>query len=257
MRGNRDLNLVVGLAAICAVVAPLVPVPILSLIFAAPLALILPGYAIVAASFARRELAPAHRVVLSIGVSLGTLALVPLLLNLLPGGISSGWWSAALFAIVLGASRAAAISRPRPWSTPLRAPLPQLSPAGAGALAVATLTGVAAVVLIYIPLPAPNATGYTEFWIEPLERDRASVRVGVASREQEDASYTIELRVGGLERPFAYEQAFLRPGESANVVVAAPRLLRRDRVRISATLFKAGELDAYRRIAAWTPPLPE
>ncbi|HEX6228423.1 MAG TPA: DUF1616 domain-containing protein, partial [Solirubrobacterales bacterium] len=112
MRGHRDLQLAVIAAAASALVALLVPIEELRLIGALPLTLALPGYAIVAVTFARRPLGQAHVLLLSLALSLITLALGGLVLNYSPGGIRSVSWAVLLFVIVLAASRGAAIRRP-------------------------------------------------------------------------------------------------------------------------------------------------
>jgi uncharacterized membrane protein len=223
MRGNRDLQLAVRAAFVCALLAVAIPVPVLSLLAVAPLLFFLPGYAIVCAAFARQSIDPARLLVLSVGLSLAVLALLPLLLALLPGGISTGWWAVGLLLVVLAAARGAALGRARP----ARAAFPRLGVrvgvAEAGLLALGAIAAIAAVALIYTPLPASNAIGYSQLWIEPLpERDRPTVKVGVGSREQEETGYRLEFRVGGREDPFAFEQLSLRPGEEETVIVPVP-----------------------------------
>ena len=112
MRGHRDLELVVLGAALSALIALLVPLEELRLIGALPLTLVLPGYAIVALTFARRPLGWPHLFVLSLGISLMVLTLGALVLNYGPGGIQSVTWAILLFVVVLAASRGAALRRP-------------------------------------------------------------------------------------------------------------------------------------------------
>ena len=54
MRGHRDLRGAATAALACALLALLLPFAPLSLLFAAPLAFFLPGYAITCAAFAKR-----------------------------------------------------------------------------------------------------------------------------------------------------------------------------------------------------------
>lgn len=257
MKGNRDLQLAVRAAVVCAVLAILLPVPALSLVFAAPLVFFLPGYAIVCAVFARRNLDTPRLLVLSFGLSLAVLTLVPLLLDPLPGGISMGWWAVALCLVVLGAARAAALGRRRPSRKAFRRPRLKLARQDAGLLALGLVAAVAAVVLIFIPFSAKDAIGYSEMWIEPrLEAAAPSAIVGVASREQESDRFRVEMRTNLSETPFEVTSFELSPGEREELVVRPPVKGERP-VKVSATLFREGFSQPYRRVAAWIPEVEQ
>lgn len=254
MRGNRDLQLAVRAAVICAVLAILLPIPVLSLVFAAPLVFFLPGYAIVCAVFARhpRALDPARLLVFSFGLSLAVLTLVPLLLDPLPGGISTGWWAVALCLVVLGAARAAALARGKPARKAFRRPRLSLPRRDAALAALGLAAGVAAVILVFIPVSAKDAIGYSELWIEPERGAVPSAIVGIASREQESDRFTVELRTNLSATPFEVTSFELSPGELEELVVRPPVKGERP-VKVSATLFREGFSAPYRRVAAWIP----
>jgi uncharacterized membrane protein len=256
VKGNRDLQLAARAAVVCAALAILLPIPVLSLVFAAPLVFFLPGYAIVCAVFARRSLDTARLLVLSFGLSLAVLTLVPLLLDPLPGGISTGWWAVALCLVVLGAARAAALARRRPARRAFRRPRFKLAKREAGLLALGLAAGAAAVVLIFIPVSAKDAIGYSELWIEPERGAVPSAVVGIASREQESDRFTVELRTNLSETPFEVTSFELSPGEQEQLVVRPPVKGERP-VKVSATLFREGISQPYRRVAAWIPEVEE
>ncbi|HYG96540.1 MAG TPA: DUF1616 domain-containing protein [Solirubrobacterales bacterium] len=255
MRGNRDLQVAVRAAVACAVLAIVLPTEVLSLIAAAPLVFFLPGYTIVCAVFARRRIDPPRLLVLSFGLSLAVLALLPLLLDLLPGGISTGWWAVSLCLVVLGAARAAALGRRKPARAVFRRPRLSLAKPEAGLLAVGLLAGIAAVVLVFIPVSSKNALGYSELWIEPRSGEVPSVLVGVASREQEEDRFTMEARTNLSDIPFEITSFELGPGEERELVVEPP-VAGEQPVKISVTLFREGISQPYRRVAAWTPEPP-
>jgi uncharacterized membrane protein len=256
MRGNRDLQLAVGAAIVSALLAILLPVPALSLIAAAPLVLFLPGYAIACAAFARRRVDVPRLLVLSFGLSLAVLALLPLLLDALPGGISTAWWAVGLCAVVLGASRAAALGRRKPARHAFRRPRMKVPAPEAALIAVGVLAAVIAMFVAFHPVSAGRAVGYTELWIEPLEQATPAARVGVASREQETARFTIEMRMGGSERPFEARSFRLAPGDERELLVRPPGSGGRP-LKVSATLFREGFVEPYRRVAAWVLEAPE
>lgn len=219
MKGHGDLRRVAWGSLLCAVVALALPWPAASLVFAAPLALFAPGYAIVAATFARRPLDRAPRLVLSLTLSLAVLALGGLFLDYL-GGIHGFSWAALLLLVVVGCCRAAALRReggPRP--SPPRLPRPSGLEAALGLGAIAVV--VAALVLASTNLPAKSAVGYTELWIVPrAESEGSEAEVGVKSQEQQTTEYDLGVRIGKdqlIRRSFA-----LAPGEETVVVVGPP-----------------------------------
>ena len=199
MRGNHDLELVAGASVLCALVALILPFEAVRVVFAAPLALLLPGYAITAATFARRAIAWQPFLLLSIALSLAALALGSLLLNYVPGGIGEISWALLLLLVILNGCRIAALRRPR---APQGAPSwPRLRPSRAeGALlGGGALLAVAAVILAMTPLPASNALGYTELWISTArpDPDTAVARIGVRSEEKREISYFLRVRFDG------------------------------------------------------------
>ncbi len=253
MRGHKDLRLAVALAVAGAALALAVPVDPLRLLLVAPLTLFLPGYALVAAIFARTRLRLAQLLVFSVGLSLSVLALGALLLNYLPGGIRAGWWALLLILVVLGASRAAALRRPRRGGAAISLARPRLDLAQAGLLAGGGAAILVAIVLAYVPLAADDAVGYTEMWIQPLRGETTGVRVGVGSAEQEEASYRLFVSFGAAAPPQG-RYFRLASGESEVVSLPAEGGISRD-VPVSAALFKRDEPgQAYRQVSTWIGP---
>jgi hypothetical protein len=263
MREHGDLRIVVWLAWICALLAFLLPLDVLSLLFAAPLALFLPGYGITAAIFARRRIEPRQFALFSLGLSLAVLALGALPLNYLPGGIRAGWWTLLLLLVVLGSCRAAALRRPRRHPAPLgrTAPL-RVNRAQAALVGLGAVAMVAAIVLAFTPLGAKQAVGYTELWIQPRTVEgNPGARIGIGSGERGDSSYRLEVDFGG--NPAPPRQIELAPGEETTVdlffdsptppTATAPAL-------VTATLFSEDGPDPerpFRQVKAWIPAAEE
>jgi len=211
VRGHGDLRLVVWGSLLCAIVALALPWPAISLVFAAPLALFAPGYAVVAAAFARHSLDRPRMAALSLALSLAVLALGAIVLNYLPGGVNGVSWAILLLAVVLGCSRSAALRRDRkPGPLRLRRPNPKGLELGFALGGLAAL--VAALVLASATLPAERAIGYTELWIVPQpESEGREAEVGVKSEEQETREFDLGIRIGPsqiVRRSFT-----LAPGE--------------------------------------------
>ena len=219
MRGQGDLRLVGAVAGLCAVLALLIPIDGVALVFAVPLALVLPGYAIVAAAFARRALPLPQVLLLSLALSLATLALGSLVLNYL-GGIHPLSWALMLVAVVLVACRVAAVRR-SPGRSAGTWPRPRLGRLEATMLLGALAAAAVALVLSAHTVPADDALGYTQLWILPQAGSGGSKAVvGVGSQQQTSVNYDLLVRIGSntlLRRSFR-----LAPGETRLVNLRAP-----------------------------------
>lgn len=253
MRGHTDLRTAVAAAVLCAVLALVLPFGALRLVFAAPLAFFLPGYAIASAAFARRPLARPKLLLLSVGLSLAVLALGALILNYVPGGIRAGSWALLLILVVLGASRAAAIARPAGDSSSL--PRPRFSPkrGEAALLGAGMVAGIAAIVLAFQPMSAKDAVGYSEMWIQPFDGNRSSgVQIGVGNRMQQRGFYLLRVRFGGEDGKMAVRSFTLEPGEDEVLRLPAAARPSGKPLPVVATLFRPSRSDRpYRRVSDW------
>jgi uncharacterized membrane protein len=250
MRGNRDLRLVAWGSVLCAVAALAIPLQALSLVFAAPLTLFAPGYAIVAVTFARRKLDGPRTLLLSLALSLTTLVLGGFLLNYAPGGIRGFSWAILLALVVVACCRGAALRR-LPGSAPTLS-RPSIRRRDAALLLGGATLAAAALVLAMTTLPAKNARGFTELWVTPQAGTVAgSAEIGVGSEEQHATSYILQTQVGSSTR--VTRKFSLRPGETRAVHLSAspPQA---GPVPITALLYRAARPSAiYRRVAAWIP----
>jgi Protein of unknown function (DUF1616) len=264
VRGHRDLQIVTATTLICAVMSPLLPIQILSLLFALPLALLLPGYALSAAIFARRKVGPTQFAVLSLGLSLCVLALGALLLNYLPGGIGPVSWAVLLALIALNGCRVAALRRPPAEKAPTQRARPQLrlTAAGSGFLAGALLCTAAALALSFTTVSAKHADGYTALWLlppAPVDTAAGGARVGVDNEQQQRTSYILRVRIGG--EPGEMVRSFSLDPAETRVLKLAPTPQRPSGAptRVSAELFLQRKPEhVFRRVSGWlTQPRAE
>ncbi|HWC49244.1 MAG TPA: DUF1616 domain-containing protein [Solirubrobacterales bacterium] len=220
MRGHRDLRLILALTALCAVGSLITPLGAVRAIFAVPLALVLPGYAIVAAAFGVRLPAWPERVPLTLGISLAAAALTSLVLNYLPGGIHGFSWTLLLVLIVLLACRSAARRRGRLRGRYQPPSLRSLKPTPiAAALGIATLAMVvAALILAQVTFDNGDAAGFTQLWIAPPKPTDASTRIGVTSEQQGTRAYRLVIEVEGQAKPVV-ENFELKPSHTRVVKV--------------------------------------
>jgi uncharacterized membrane protein len=258
MRGHRDLVIASATAVLCGVVVLCVPLEGVRLAAAVPLSLLLPGYAITAAAFGRRQLQRPQLLLLSVGMSLATLAIGGLVLNYVPGGLRAASWAGLLLLVVLGGCTIAALRRPRPANRDLPGLRPQVQPVDGTHVLGTALAGVAAVLAVgmalaisWTPVPAKNAVGYTRLWMLPSGgATRAPMRIGVDSEEQHPVAYKLEVQVGRRHTPFS-SRLVLRPGQGR---VLQLRVRRRPpgSVPVTALLFRRDHPNAvYRRVTGW------
>jgi hypothetical protein len=249
MRNFRDLEAVAAGAIVCALVAEFVPLTPIRAVAALLLALVLPGYAITAAAFAKARLGGPQQLVLTAGTSLACLPLAALLLNIIPGGLTTRSWSIALLVVVLvacyvAAFRRPAATRPRRWTFRLRV-------RDAVLLVLAALIFAGAIVLAQTPLPAKDADGFAALWILPSRADQDGVEVGVLSNRQHAAEYRLQVSEEG--GPTTEMSLKLDPGEERTVVVPVARRSG-SRSHVTATLYRAGlPGTVYRRVNIWLP----
>jgi uncharacterized membrane protein len=245
----------VGLAAaICAAGALLIPFEAVRLLFAAPLALFLPGYAIAAACFSRGSLDRPRFLLVSLVLSLSTLALGGLVLNYMPGGIRPLSW-ALLLLLVTAAGCWVAARRWPAGKRPARAPrVSWPKPAAAALLLGGLAAAVAALVLAATTVPADNVVGYTELWALPAGgAESREVQVGVRSQEQTTVPYDLLIQVD--KRPLVRREFSLEPGEERIVRLRTEPLLNGTPIPVTATLLRQNQTDKiYRRVRTWLPP---
>ncbi len=207
----------------------------------APLALVLPGYALTRAIFRGRGLAWVERIVLALSLSLVTTALASLLLYL-TFDLTLGSWVTALTVVTVGATLVAA-AYPSPHdsgSTPTaRRPArrPPLRASHVAILLAAAGVTAAAVVLALTPLSSPSAPGYTSLW---LTRDSgtSALTLGVRSEEHHTTRYLLQLRRAGLTTT---RRLALAPGQTWQATLPPSR-------RAAASLYRVGHPSVYRSV---------
>jgi Protein of unknown function (DUF1616) len=252
MRGHRDLRRACLAAVACALAAALVPWEIVRLAAGLPLTLFLPGYAIVAAAFGSRELAPPKRTTLSFAVSLMVLALGAFVLNIFPFGLETASWAVLLPLVVIAACRGAAMRRERPQRA--RAGRPALPRPATGSLvlgALAAAIALGALALAERPLPAENAKGFTALWMLPTDKREDAVAIGVDSNQHDSHSYRLRVSLG-KDQSKTY-RVDLDPGEERVYEVDVPSKPG-GRTHVVASLYKEGRPQKlYRRVTSWLP----
>lgn len=200
--------------ALAVVDAPLLPV---RAVVGAPLVLILPGYALLQAAFARQPLQGAEALLGSVAISVGLAVLVGFVLNGTPWGLQPRTWAVALGGVTLAAVVAARqrrragdhlASRPVPFRLTWRHGLVF----GLAAAVFVAAYGVAFFGSQFSPRP-----GFTQLWLLP--ESATQVRVGIRNEEPTAMEYTLQLRADG-QPVREWASIALAPGETWEMVVA-------------------------------------
>jgi uncharacterized membrane protein len=254
---HRDLRATLIATVVLTALALAVPVGWISLLLLVPVAFFLTGYAIMLAAFVGGPQPWPRAFWISLGLSLATLALLPLPLNYL-GGLTAVSWAIALALVVLVACAVAALRRPSDRSDASPAPrVPRPSPLtallGVGSLALVA----AAIVLSQTTFANGKAEGFTELWMKAVPAAGASpamVRIGVGNQEQHYTTYEVRARFAGggeVERTLS-----LYPGSDETFELEAdPQPTAAEPTFVSVTLKRRPEETdvPYRRVYGWIP----
>jgi uncharacterized membrane protein len=250
MRGHQDLVWTCIGAVVCAVVSLLVPVDVISVIFLAPLALFLTGYAIIAGALPSWRPEPSLRATASLGTSLAVLALGELLLNY-AGGLRPLPWEILLVLIVLGFSRRAAIARPWHDDDHLRVPLPRSGVVSTVLVALGLLAAGAGVALAFHPVDAPRAKGFSELWLD-TGTSANLIRVGVGNQEHRALRYGIIARFEGAKTAIRHVE--LKPGERKVETLPVRGRTATGSIPVEVTLYREGiPNQPYREVNGFVP----
>lgn len=200
IRKHSDLVLVAALAALVLVVRAVAgSATAITVVPAALLVLVLPGYALSAFALPGAAANALERCALSLGVSLAVAALLGLILHLTPWGLTAGSWTVALVAVTwLGCilalfRRQAANSEVTLSPTPARFSLDTRS---------ATMIGAAALVCgaaLYVSSRPPSelaSQGYTLLWAIPDAGGVPVVHVGIQNFDTGPRQYRLNAAWG-------------------------------------------------------------
>jgi len=254
---NRSISdlLVVGTCAIMAgTLAVLAPdIFVFRLMFGLPLVLVLPGYALAAALFARQSLGVSERILFSVGLSLLVDIIGGLIVGSLHWRLQNGTWAVLLVGITLGASITAGIRRKGSITAPSKFHL-KLNARESLLLGLAVMVTLGAIGLARTPVPAKDVEGYTFLWMQTKSKaEPTKVRVGINCMEFISTKYNLQISADGqIVREWNGIQ--LAPGEKWETTLTIPMDSSSARM-VEALLYR---LDApkivYRRVTLWRDP---
>ncbi len=235
-------------AVLCAVVtcvAPWVPVRAVA---AAPLCLVLPGYALTRAIFAGSppgaQPSQTMRLTLTFALSLTTLIIGSLALDLAPGGLQRTSWAVLLAVVTALASSSSLVRRGEQGGVPMELKLPRPRVSSIIIVLLAGIIAVGAFVASRFPLSARNAIGYTQLWILPASGSQHAVVIGVVCDQLHTTGYRLDVRQG---KHTSSLQISLRPGRRRELTMPVLATTT-TRGYVTATLYRDGQLHPYRQV---------
>lgn len=243
----RDLTIVAVLALGAIVLAVLdLPIPLVRAVIGVPLALVLPGYAVMAALFARSSaLRPLEWALGSIAGSIVIAAIGGFVLNGTPWGLIPQTWALWLGGITLAAVVIAARRRgdsviDTSWRSALRVTRGQGIVIGLAALVFVAAIGIAVYGATHTPRP-----GFTQLWLLPAAS--GSVRIGIHNLEGTPLSYILRVQADGAPVQ-TWANVTLQSGETWEMTVAlSPQ--QQQAQTIEALLYRANaDGIIYRRV---------
>lgn len=191
------------------------------LLFALPLVLVVPGYALVAALFPGRTLDISERLLFSVGGSLAITIIGGFLLHLSPWGLRADSWVALLSSMTCGAAVVALRRRPRRAAGVTEPRRRYLNPGQGILLSLAGLLVVTALNIARIPPPAQDLQGYSLLWMLPDQGSRERLRIGIRSQEFAVVRYRLQIKQDGrIVQEWAPLE--LKPGEQWDTNATLP-----------------------------------
>lgn len=254
---DRDILVVIALTLIAVTLALVLPpdwVP--GRIVTVPLALVLPGYALTAAAFPRRAFGLPERIVFSLALSLVSLILGGLLLNLTPWGLRAASWAGLLGAVTLGACAVALLRRRRHGLSPsawVRSGTIGLTFRQGLLLGLAALLVCAAVALSIIGAQRQPYPGFTQLWMLPAggANPKNAVRLGVNNMELTAMEYRLTVDVDG-KLVKEWPSIDLNPHEQWEATLLLPQAGHAGTTKVEGDLFQAdAPTTLYRHVELW------
>jgi hypothetical protein len=248
-RSNVFLAMAVAGVAVAIVLLDFAPPPI-RIAATLPLVVLLPGYTLTSALFARQAPEMPSQLLLSVGLSLAITILEGLALNLTPWGLQAVSWGLALGGTTIVAG-GVALLRGRRHSAPA-------APAAGPTMRQGLLMGVGAALLlaaIFIassPAPQQGLEGYTNLWMVPAPAGSPStLHVGVSSLEFATTRYKLQLEADGRVIQ-EWPAIMLEPSQTWEAdATVRPELLRVGPIK--AVLYRLDAPAQVYRHALWWP----
>jgi len=278
-----DLKLLIGfvmLASVFVLLPPLSETP-LRIVFGLPMVLFLPGYALIAALFPKKDdLDAIERIALSFGLSIAMVPLIGLILNYTPWGIRLVPSFGALYFFTLAMALIAIHRRESLGDDAFRVDFRQMYESlkdemvseqdskldRALSLILIFMILASVVTLVYVVITPKQGEQFTEFYIlgpegmadnydtQLVSGESIDVIVGIVNHEYEVVNYSLGIRIdnGSLEVPDAAAQIPLEHNETWEQRISYTPEITGDEMKLQYLLFRDGNFsEPYRDLHLW------
>ena len=251
---SLDIFAVISITLISVILAFIVPSDnVVGRIWILPLVLVLPGYALMCALFAKQTPGIAERFIFSLGLSLSIVILCGLLLNVTPFGLRAGSWAVLLGSITIGASAIALMRRRGQSGLAYGWPGIGFNFRQGLLLGLAALILGGAVAVSIIGSQQQPRPGFTQLWILPVSGTNAknTIRLGVTSMESTAMSYRLDVNIDGKVVK-EWPAIALNPNEKWQVTFVLPPTTSTGMKKVEADLYRSDSTRTiYRHVVLW------
>lgn len=220
----------------------------LRIILTLPFILFLPGFALTIILFRRADLGIPERLVISLGLSVALTALIALILNWTPWGLTTTSLQMAFLLVLAVESLLILIFRRRQWMDTFRLPSHQVFTARQWiVLSLAALVTFTAFYIARTPVPQQGFEGYTTLWIKPADQPDL-IRLGVECEEFQATRYQVRFEwEGSVQEGPTFE---LKPGETWESDLRVPVASSSDK-ELKILLYRLDRPNEVYRHAVW------
>lgn len=233
---NLDLSiaLVISTASILCV---LLPITLLWLrtVLALPLIFVLPGYLLTELLFYWRKIAPSHRLLLTLGLSIVIVIISGLLLNILPIGLQSISWVICLSFITLIEIVIVAVRRGKIAGSEIKIKVLHIYEYCLFGLALGGI--IFALQYAREGMAQEPHVGFTQFWMVPAGGNACAVKLGIHSFEPGQMAYSVSVAANDVPISAQFP-AVLKVGEQVEQTLELPASVHEETVNVQAKLYR-------------------
>lgn len=254
---NKDTFAVMAITIIAVALILILPLDwVLGRLVGLPLVLILPGYALTTALFPKREFQVLQYLVFSIALSLVTVVLGGLVLNLTPFGLQADSWAVLLGCIILSACAVTLVRRRGQsisTSAWLRVGYLRLKFGQVLLLCLSALIICGAFAMSIIGAEHQPYPGFTQLWILPAggATSQNTIRLGVNNMESTTMKYRLAVNVNG-KKVVEWPSLNLNPKQKWETTFLVQQTSYAGKAKVEADLYRAdAPTSIYRHVVLW------
>jgi hypothetical protein len=234
---NIDISiaLAISTASILCVLIPIALPSWLRIVLALPLIFVLPGYLLTEWLFYWRKIAPSHRLLLTLGLSIVTVIISGLLLNTLTVGLQSVSWVVCLGLITIVEVIVVVVRRGGVAGGEIKIKMLNIYEYGLFVLALGGI--IFALLYAEKGMAQQPHEGFTQFWMVPAGGNICAVKLGMHSFELGQVAYSVSAAANGVPISVDFPET-LKVGEQVERTLELPTSVHEETVDVRAQLYR-------------------